>query len=150
MKKNMQKQSGFTIIEVVLVLAIAGLIFLVVFLALPQLQRSQRDSQRQSDVGRMISAITTYSSNEGNGIPPSNATNVTTDVLGGGYIDAADWGYEVVDTVGAADVAGSATSTNGETVGYVQGEDCDGATTNSRAFAVSVDQENGPIFCREG
>ena len=35
---------GFTIIEVVLVLAIAGLIFLMVFIALPVLQRSQRDT----------------------------------------------------------------------------------------------------------
>ena len=34
---------GLTIIEVVLVLAIAGLIFLMVFIALPALQRNQRD-----------------------------------------------------------------------------------------------------------
>ena len=40
-----ENKKGFTIIEVVLVLAIAGLIFLMVFLALPALQRSQRDSQ---------------------------------------------------------------------------------------------------------
>jgi prepilin-type N-terminal cleavage/methylation domain-containing protein len=44
--------SGFTIIEVVLVLAIAGLIFLLVFLALPGLQRSRRDAQRKSDMGK--------------------------------------------------------------------------------------------------
>lgn len=37
--QNLTKK-GFTIIEVVLVLAIAGLIFLMVFLALPALQRS--------------------------------------------------------------------------------------------------------------
>jgi prepilin-type N-terminal cleavage/methylation domain-containing protein len=41
---NKPKAHGFTIIEVVLVLAIAGLIFLIVFLALPALQRSQRDT----------------------------------------------------------------------------------------------------------
>ena len=43
---------GFTIIEVVLVLAIAGLIFLMVFIALPALQRGQRDSQREQDLSR--------------------------------------------------------------------------------------------------
>ena len=42
-----KRQAGFTIIEVVLVLAIAGLIFLMVFIALPALQRSQRDSLRR-------------------------------------------------------------------------------------------------------
>ena len=41
-------KGGFTIIEVVLVLAIAGLIFLMVFIALPALQRSQRDTERRT------------------------------------------------------------------------------------------------------
>lgn len=64
-----QKSKGFTIIEVVLVLAIAGLIFLMVFVALPALQRSQRDSGRKSEVGTVASAITSYQSNNRNGIP---------------------------------------------------------------------------------
>lgn len=64
-----QKTKGFTIIEVVLVLAIAGLIFLMVFIALPALQRSQRDSARKSEVGTVASAITSYQSNNRNGIP---------------------------------------------------------------------------------
>lgn len=47
-KQNNKNKKGFTIIEVVLVLAIAGLIFLMVFIALPALQRSQRDTQRKN------------------------------------------------------------------------------------------------------
>ena len=35
----MRRKNGFTIIEVVLVLAIGGLIFLMVFIALPALQQ---------------------------------------------------------------------------------------------------------------
>src|SRR5680860_1269187 len=70
MKKLFRKENeGFTIIEVVLVLAIAGLIFLVVFLALPQLQRSRRDTQRRSDAGRILASLETYSSNH-NGVYP--------------------------------------------------------------------------------
>lgn len=66
-----KKQSGFTIIEVVLVLAIAGLIFLMVFIALPALQRNQRDGQRKNDLGRVKTALTNYmTSNRGN-IPTS-------------------------------------------------------------------------------
>lgn len=45
--QNIKNTKGFTIIEVVLVLAIAGLIFLMVFIALPALQRGQRDTQRR-------------------------------------------------------------------------------------------------------
>ena len=52
---------GFTIIEVVLVLAIAGLIFLMVFIALPALQRGQKDSQREQDLSRVQTAITAAS-----------------------------------------------------------------------------------------
>ena len=62
MYKNFtQNKQGFTIIEVVLVLAIAGLIFAMVFIALPALQRSQRDSQRKSHLtslaGQLNNAI---------------------------------------------------------------------------------------------
>lgn len=62
---------GFTIIEVVLVLAIAGLIFLMVFIALPALQRSQRDTQRRNDLARVATAITQYQTNN-NGKLPGN------------------------------------------------------------------------------
>jgi prepilin-type N-terminal cleavage/methylation domain-containing protein len=64
-----QKTKGFTIIEVVLVLAIAGLIFLMVFIALPALQRSQRDSSRKSEVGTIVSAISSYQSANRGGQP---------------------------------------------------------------------------------
>ena len=50
-------KSGFTVIEVALVLAIAGMIFLMVFIALPALQRSQRDTSRREAVARVISDI---------------------------------------------------------------------------------------------
>jgi prepilin-type N-terminal cleavage/methylation domain-containing protein len=66
MKKINTKKSGFTIIEVVLVLAIAGLIFMMVFIAYPALRRSQRDTQRRNDVAKVVTAIQSYqASNRG-------------------------------------------------------------------------------------
>jgi prepilin-type N-terminal cleavage/methylation domain-containing protein len=74
MKKSTQRnQKGFTIIEVVLVLAIAALIFLIVFLAVPALQRNQRDTQRRSDIGRMLTQLQTYASNHGGQLPTTQA-----------------------------------------------------------------------------
>ena len=46
-----------------MVLAIAALIFLMVFMALPALQRSQRDTQRKNDMGRLKTAIDSYKAN---------------------------------------------------------------------------------------
>lgn len=65
-------QKGFSIIEVVLVLAIAGLIFLMVFVALPALQRSQRDTGRRSDVGVVGAAVSSYASNNRGNLPPDS------------------------------------------------------------------------------
>src|ERR1700757_766377 len=63
---------GFTIIEVVLVLAIAGLIFLMVFIALPALQRGQRDAQRKQDLSRISVQMTNYLSSSRGAIPGSD------------------------------------------------------------------------------
>ncbi|MBQ3469733.1 type II secretion system protein [Candidatus Saccharibacteria bacterium] len=72
-----QTKKGFTIIEVVLVLAIAGLIFLMVFLALPALQRSQRDTQRRDDLARFQTAIANYQTNNRGKIPGNGVTDNT-------------------------------------------------------------------------
>ena len=60
---------GFTIIEVVLVLAIAGLIFLMVFLGLPALQRSQRDTARKSWSSTLIANLENARANNKGSIP---------------------------------------------------------------------------------
>ena len=77
-KDNTKAKKGFTIIEVVLVLAIAGLIFLMVFVALPALQRSQRDTQRRDDMARFIAQLAQYQANN-NGKVPSELTDADTD-----------------------------------------------------------------------
>lgn len=58
-----KRTSGFTIIEVMIVLAIAGLIMVIVFIAVPQLQRNQRDNTRQNTVNRLKAEIETYAGN---------------------------------------------------------------------------------------
>ncbi len=72
--KNQQK-AGFTIIEVVLVLAIAGLIFLMVFVALPSLQRSQRNTQRRNDMARLATALENYRTNNKQKLPNNSGYN---------------------------------------------------------------------------
>ena len=73
MKKGEVKlKKGFTIIETSLVLAVAGLIFLMVFLALPALQRSQRDDNRREDMMSFASNLKNYQTNNRGALPVSS------------------------------------------------------------------------------
>jgi len=67
-------QAGFTIIEVMIVLAIAGLIMVVVLVAVPQLQRSQRNSATTAVLDRTFTELQNYATNN-NGNYPSGTTN---------------------------------------------------------------------------
>ena len=118
-KENNNPKQGFTIIEVVLVLAIAGLIFLMVFIALPALQRSQRDTQRRDDMARVSTAINQYQSNNSGQLPKiendnngagvdittgsgasastSKASNFVVNYLGGGEFVDPDGEYYIMN-----------------------------------------------------
>lgn len=52
-----KREEGFTIIEVLIVLAIAGLIILIVFLAVPTLQRNSRNTQRNNDASMILAGV---------------------------------------------------------------------------------------------
>ena len=73
MKNSLNKRVGFTVIEVTLVLAIAGLIFMMIFVALPALQRSQRDGARRDDMATFISEVKRYVSSNRGALPGTGA-----------------------------------------------------------------------------
>jgi len=70
------KTEGFTIIEVLIVLAIAGLILLVVFLAVPALQRNSRNTQYRTEASRILSGAQEFINNN-NGTLPVATDNAT-------------------------------------------------------------------------
>lgn len=102
-------KKGFTIIEVVLVLAIAGLIFLMVFIALPALQRGQRDNQRKNDISRLQTAVTNYVSANRGGLPVAGTWNTATTGFVATYLTTA--GDSFVDPSGAPAQGPGANST---------------------------------------
>ncbi|MGC1176671.1 MAG: type II secretion system protein, partial [Candidatus Saccharimonadales bacterium] len=61
--------AGFTIIEVLIVLAIAGIILLIVFQAIPTLQRNSRNDQRKQNVTVILEKISNYELNNTGDIP---------------------------------------------------------------------------------
>lgn len=87
-KQKMNKRSssgsriskrGFTLIEVVLVLAIGGLIFLLAFLAFNQVSVNRRDAQRRNDLNRIIAELQNYHVDKRT--YPSASPNIASNVI---------------------------------------------------------------------
>jgi prepilin-type N-terminal cleavage/methylation domain-containing protein len=144
------KEKGFTIIEVVLVLAIAGLIFLMVFIALPALQRNQRDTARKNDVSTIAAAVTSFTSNNRGTFPTS--ANLKT------YLNDLSDNTDVNKvTIGSTAVGLKANPADGEVL-IVQGRTCGTSDTSGtvlakgtlRQFVVVTKLESGggQAFCQ--
>lgn len=141
------KEKGFTIIEVVLVLAIAGLIFLMVFIALPALQRNQRDTQRKNDLSRVQSAIQSYQSNNRNKLPTFGTAFANSYLRSGGdtFTDPNGTDYTFDDGTVPS-------SFNGDGKMYVtEGSVCNGESLTpnqgSNKVAVQYKLEGGGVAC---
>ncbi len=166
MRKNFTKnQSGFTIIEVLIVLAIAGLILLVVFLAVPGLQRNAHNTTAKNDVAAVLGAVNEYTNNNSGALPKAVAaggmgsggtvtvgdTTANCATAGAncatakvGYFDAAN-----ISVVAATPAAAPAT---GNLV-IVLGATCSGnlpvvSATSARSVAAYYTLEGGAVQCQ--
>ena len=168
-------QKGFTIIEVMIVLAIAGLIIAVVLVAVPQLQRNQRNNARKSILSRIKSEVDNYAGNKNGTYPANAAANAagnfgtspavsnaaflgkylnTTAGGGGVNINDPSTGNPVTFTVPAAAVptaAELAALPAQGVVNYMSGAVCgtDGVRVAKvgRFYAVSIGLEGGAAQC---
>ena len=146
---NNNKTNGFTIIEVVLVLAIAGLIFLVVFLALPALQKSQRDDAKRQDVAKVIAGLQSYYAD--NGTMPGAGLYSTG--YFGGLAQASATRIAIIQT--GLTCGGALVSDFDSYVNVRVSCTCDAVNANSaadvsnRQAAVHVRLESGALYCRQ-
>ena len=167
MKKS---QKGFTIIEVALVLAIGALIFLVVFLAVPALQRNQRNDARHRDVSNIVTAVSSWVGNNPTGKLSSADGADDNQVTDGGegahdtpigdYLDTVSTNTETVEI---KDYTGDPTipasyyqddSGNPVKITIVVGAQCDGTTklkdgpVRSSAVVGSTETTGGSVpYC---
>ncbi|MDB5179062.1 MAG: hypothetical protein JWN01_1005 [Patescibacteria group bacterium] len=142
MSNLLKKEKGFTLIEIVLVLAIAGLLMVIVFLAVSGAQKSRRDTQRKNDIGRIAAALENYASNT-NGTYPASAA-----VAGAAlqtYLPAANFlDPQTGDAYGSATPAGPLTFTTG--TGSPGGLSY--TLSGARTYTVCVGLEQGGQACR--
>ena len=71
LNKLKKENKGFTIIEVMIVLAIAGLIILIVLLAIPALQRNSRNTAIKNDASALAAGVNEFGSNNDGRQPTS-------------------------------------------------------------------------------
>lgn len=125
LKKTNQK--GFTIIEVLIVLAIAAVIMLVVFLAVPALQRNSRNSQRTNDASLISSAVGECLGNN-NGVQ-TRCEDVGADELQK-YVDTSKL-RQLTNVEVASDIAAANSDANDTTAQIVFAAKCDDAGTTA-------------------
>ena len=152
---DLSRKKGFTIIEVVLVLAIAGLIFLMVFVALPALQRMQRDTQRKNDIGRVQTALVSYQANNRNALP--SGTNDAWASFQTNYLKVAgdtfedpSYGSYTFKYKGTDRTAPAVTAADSGEIWVYGSSTCDGETiisASSRKAAVAIKLEGGGVYC---
>jgi len=146
----LRKEKGFTIIEVVLVLAIAGLIFLMVFIALPALQSSQRDTARKNDVSAVAAGVTQYTSNNRGAFPTTVqlasyvknvSDNTTSVVVGTAGANSAIVPVDGVVTVYQKAVCGA--QVNAGTIALTTG------TTRQYAVVTKLESGGKAAYCQD-
>ena len=157
-QRQLSTKKGFTIIEVVLVLAIAGLIFLMVFLALPALQRNQRDTQRKNDLSRVQSAINSFQSNNRGTTPADviamNGAFKTQYLLTGSdtFQDPDGDTYTfVTGTIGTLPASMKPSGGGSTSIYFFKNARCVGENTEnaggSNKVAIALKLEGGGVYC---
>lgn len=150
------RKEGFTIIEVLIVLAIAGLILLVVFLAVPALQRNSRNNQRRTDASNLLSAASEYISNNAGAMPAAAAkagsgSTGTTYTVGASSSNTVDvkLGYFTAGQVGIYTALGTSVDKDNDAMVILTNHTCNGnsATAQNRSVAVVWRAEPGAILC---
>ncbi|MBR3056296.1 type II secretion system protein [Candidatus Saccharibacteria bacterium] len=162
MKKG-EKKFGFTMIEVALVLGIAGLIFLMVFIALPALQRNAADAQRRDDIATLIGAIKKYQTNNRGMLPTDWSSDLEgylssefADPDGEKYTLAAekcvtDDGNKVCINNSIKNIEDAKFPEGNHTVHILTSATCDGSTpvlsANARKVAVVYKMQGYGAYC---
>jgi prepilin-type N-terminal cleavage/methylation domain-containing protein len=137
--KDGKKSAGFTIIEVLIVLAIAGLILLIVFLAVPALQRNSRNTTAKNDVQNVLGGIAEYQGANNGKLPTGVAGTGSISYTGATGTTPTSiniQGTTVVSTVTTAPTAAGSVP-QGE-IRIVLGKRCDGSASTRSVSAYYV------------
>lgn len=144
MKKGAKVQ-GFTIIEVMLVLAVAGLIFLGVFMAVTTLNRQARDTERREDMVKLVSAIKKFQTNNRGSLPTKTGNGAETGIVYSDTAGKATWAGFYRDYLGSdfEDPSKGSYVLNVDECGSKAGEECAKTKSGGALNVADKDFPNG-------
>ena len=159
----MKRENGFTFIEITLVLAIAGFIFTMAFIALPGLWASERDAERRDNVLTFVTKLKDYMTNNNRGALPSDWNAFKTQFLPSNFTDPDGGAYTLsvkkcrsdsnIDYACVADATSGINDAGGinHILYVVTGAVCDGdspkSSANPRRVAVLYKMERSNPYC---
>jgi len=154
-----KRNEGFTIIEVLIVLAIAGLILLIVFLAVPALQRNAHNTSAKSDVSSILGGMNEYVNNNNGSFPAGFSGSGNTLTIGSGAgVNTASVKLGYYDPTSATGVtlanAVPGTPPGVGSVVIILKASCNGnlpvvnASTTPRSYAAYYTLEGGATLCQ--
>ena len=85
-RKTLVNQRGFTLIELMIVVAIIGILTAIAFPLYANIQARARVAKAQADARTLASAVVVYSAHTG--VLPTDLTNLSTSVAGAGGVVA--------------------------------------------------------------
>ncbi|MEI6228415.1 MAG: hypothetical protein WCP11_00070 [Candidatus Saccharibacteria bacterium] len=118
---------------------VGPLVFLLVFISLPALQRSQRDTARKNDASLVMTAVTAYSSNNKGALPQDS--DITNGTFADNYLTNLDGT--------SYNIGVSSEQPSESKMIFTRGVNCPdaGSVTGNRQYNIQVKLESGEIYC---
>ncbi len=138
-----KKESGFTIVELLIVIVVIGILAALVVTTFSGIQRKARDSERQTDINAIHSQVEAYHAQ--NGKYPTNA-NLDTD----SFVTTTLKGLDISalqDPKGTSNDLAAAAAAN--VYSYVETPTgCDNTTTDCTGYTLTATLEGGGTYTK--
>ena len=143
-----RKQSGFTIVELLIVIVVIGILAAIVITTFTGVQKKGRDADRKSDINAIYSQVEVYFAQEGKYPTLDNMNNVSpTDFRSTQLKGLSD--DALTDPKGSAATLVSAPAANAYSY-VVTPSGCDNSTTDCTGFTLTATLEAGGTFAKTG
>lgn len=138
------KQSGFTIVELLIVIVVIGILAALVITTFSGVQRRARNTERETDIKAVHGQVEAYYAS--NGVYPALA-DLQSDTWIQSNLQGLDLGALRAPNQNANTVVGS----GGSTANYVYAPTgCDGSGANCSDYSLTANLEGGGTFTRDG